>query len=88
MSELDDAVRRVVGDVLHGAWDWVVQWGSIRATSARAKRFRQFGDGSAIGVKAAVDLPIQGQCEPPDDDIWFQRMRDALYYTMGDSDLF
>ena len=28
---------------------------------------------SALGVKAAVDLPIQGQCEPPDDDIWFQR---------------
>ena len=26
---------------------------------------------SALGVKAAVDLPIQGQCEPPDDDIWF-----------------
>jgi acetyltransferase-like isoleucine patch superfamily enzyme len=48
MSELEDAVRRIVGDVLHGAWDWVVQWGSIRATSARAKRFRQFGDGSAI----------------------------------------
>ena len=26
---------------------------------------------SALGVKAAVDLPIQGQCEPPDDDVWF-----------------
>ena len=26
---------------------------------------------SARGVKAAVDLPIQGQCEPPDDDVWF-----------------
>jgi radical SAM protein (TIGR04043 family) len=23
-------------------------------------------------VKAAVNLPIQGQCEPPDDDAWFQ----------------
>ena len=32
---------------------------------------------SAIGVKSAVDLPMQGQCEPPDDDRWFQRMRDA-----------
>ena len=32
---------------------------------------------SASAVKAAVDLPIQGQCEPPDNDIWFERMRDA-----------
>src|ERR1700746_3288538 len=29
---------------------------------------------SAWAVKAAVDLPIQGQCEPPDDDLWFTRM--------------
>lgn len=32
---------------------------------------------SAAAVKAAVDLPIQGQCEPPDDDVWFTRMHDA-----------
>ena len=38
---------------------------------------------SAIGVKAAVDLPIQGQCEPPDDDIWFQRMKDAGIDSLG-----
>jgi len=38
---------------------------------------------SALGVKAAVDLPIQGQCEPPDDDIWFQRMRDAGIDSLG-----
>ena len=25
-------------------------------------------------MKAAVDLPIQAQCEPPDDDIWFERL--------------
>ena len=30
---------------------------------------------SAAAVKAAVDLPIQGQCEPPDDDAWFERLR-------------
>ena len=29
---------------------------------------------SAAAVKAAVDLPIQGQCEPPDDNNWFERM--------------
>jgi radical SAM protein (TIGR04043 family) len=30
---------------------------------------------SAAAVKAAVDLAIQGQCEPPDDDAWFSRMK-------------
>jgi len=38
---------------------------------------------SAIGVKAAIDLPIQGQCEPPDDDIWYQRMKDAGIDSLG-----
>jgi radical SAM protein (TIGR04043 family) len=30
---------------------------------------------SAAGVKARVDLPIQVQCEPPDDDRWFGTLR-------------
>jgi radical SAM protein (TIGR04043 family) len=38
---------------------------------------------SAAAVKAAVDLPIQGQCEPPDDDAWFTRMRDAGIDALG-----
>ncbi len=38
---------------------------------------------SAAAVKAAVDLPIQAQCEPPDDDIWFQRMKDAGVDALG-----
>ncbi len=38
---------------------------------------------SAFAVKAAVNLPIQGQCEPPDDDAWFQRMKDAGIDTLG-----
>lgn len=38
---------------------------------------------SAFGVKAAVDLPIQGQCEPPDDVRWFQRMKDAGIDALG-----
>ncbi len=38
---------------------------------------------SARGVKAVVDLPIQGQCEPPDKDIWFQRMKDAGIDSLG-----
>ena len=38
---------------------------------------------SARAIKAAVDLPIQGQCEPPDDDAWFTRMYDAGIDTLG-----
>ena len=32
---------------------------------------------TAAAVKQRVDLPIQGQCEPPDDPIWYQRMKQA-----------
>ena len=39
---------------------------------------------SARAIKAAVPhLPIQAQCEPPDDDAWFQRMKDAGVDTLG-----
>jgi radical SAM protein (TIGR04043 family) len=38
---------------------------------------------SAFAIKAAVDIPIQGQCEPPDDDRWFDRMRAAGIDTPG-----
>jgi radical SAM protein (TIGR04043 family) len=38
---------------------------------------------SAAAVKAAVDLPIEGQCEPPDDDAWFARMYDAGVDALG-----
>jgi radical SAM protein (TIGR04043 family) len=38
---------------------------------------------STNAVKAAVDLPIQGQCEPPDDDAWFQRMHEAGLDSLG-----
>ncbi len=38
---------------------------------------------SAFAVKAAVDLPIQGQCEPPRDPVWFRRMKAAGIDTLG-----
>ena len=38
---------------------------------------------SAFAIKAAVDLPIQGQCEPPNDDRWFARMKAAGIDTLG-----
>nr|WP_245515690.1 MSMEG_0568 family radical SAM protein [Oharaeibacter diazotrophicus] len=38
---------------------------------------------SAAAVKAAVDLPIQAQCEPPDDDAWFSRLKAAGVDALG-----
>lgn len=38
---------------------------------------------SARAVKKAVDLPIQVQCEPPDEDVWFERMKDAGADSLG-----
>lgn len=38
---------------------------------------------SAAAVSAAVDLPIQAQCEPPDDDVWFERLRDSGVVSLG-----
>ncbi|CCB66252.1 MULTISPECIES: MSMEG_0568 family radical SAM protein [unclassified Hyphomicrobium] len=38
---------------------------------------------SARAVKAAIDIPIQAQCEPPDDDMWHQRMAEAGVDGLG-----
>jgi len=38
---------------------------------------------SAAAVKAAVNLPIQAQCEPPDDAAWFVRLHDAGVDALG-----
>ncbi len=38
---------------------------------------------SASAVRKAVDLPIQGQCEPPRDPAWFGRMKDAGIDSLG-----
>jgi radical SAM protein (TIGR04043 family) len=38
---------------------------------------------SAAGIRAQIDIPIQGQCEPPRDHAWFTRMRAAGIDTLG-----
>ncbi|MEM8867371.1 MAG: MSMEG_0568 family radical SAM protein [Verrucomicrobiota bacterium] len=38
---------------------------------------------SASAIKAATGLPIQAQCEPPDDFAWFQKLRDAGVDSLG-----
>ncbi|MBP0014410.1 MAG: MSMEG_0568 family radical SAM protein [Roseofilum sp. SBFL] len=37
----------------------------------------------ARAIKQRVNIPIQAQCEPPVDFIWFQRMRDAGIENLG-----
>lgn len=37
----------------------------------------------AKAIKAAVDLPIQAQCEPPDDFAWFERLKAAGVDSLG-----
>ena len=37
----------------------------------------------ARAIKARVDLPIQAQCEPPDDFGWFERMKAAGIDSLG-----
>ncbi|MEB3351516.1 MAG: MSMEG_0568 family radical SAM protein [Cyanobacteriota bacterium] len=38
---------------------------------------------TAAVVKARVDLPIQGQCEPPEDPRWYARMHQAGIDSLG-----
>ncbi|GMM60883.1 MSMEG_0568 family radical SAM protein [Novosphingobium pituita] len=38
---------------------------------------------SARAIRAAVNLPLQAQCEPPDHDGWFATMREAGIDTLG-----
>jgi radical SAM protein (TIGR04043 family) len=37
----------------------------------------------ALAIKAATDLPIQGQCEPPSEFGWFARMHEAGIDSLG-----
>ncbi|MEM6714172.1 MAG: MSMEG_0568 family radical SAM protein [Cyanobacteria bacterium P01_C01_bin.147] len=37
----------------------------------------------ARAIKARVNLPIQAQCEPPDDFVWFERMKQAGIDSLG-----
>jgi radical SAM protein (TIGR04043 family) len=37
----------------------------------------------AKAIKAAVDIPIQAQCEPPDDFIWFDRLKASGIDSLG-----
>jgi len=65
------------------ALDGVKHMVMTTGTPAGADRGAAILADSARAVKAAVDLPIQVQCEPPEDDAWHQRMKDAGADALG-----
>jgi radical SAM protein (TIGR04043 family) len=76
-EQLAEVARAAV--LLDGVKHMVLTTGTPNATDRGAQILCE----SAFAIKAAVDLPIQGQCEPPDDDQWFHRMRAAGVDTLG-----
>ncbi len=76
-EQLAEVARAAV--LLDGVKHMVLTTGTPNATDRGA----QILCDSAFAIKAAVDLPLQGQCEPPDDDRWFERMKAAGIDSLG-----
>ena len=76
-EQLAEVARAAV--LLDGVKHMVMTTGTPNKTDRGAQILCE----SAFAVKAAVDLPIQGQCEPPDDDKWFVRMKAAGIDALG-----
>jgi radical SAM protein (TIGR04043 family) len=76
-EQLGEVARAAV--LLDGVKHVVLTTGTPNATDRGARVLCE----SAAGIRAAVDLPIQAQCEPPDDFAWFERLRDAGVATLG-----
>lgn len=76
-EQLGEVARAAV--LLDGVKHMVMTTGTPNATDRGAQILCE----SAFGVKAAVDLPIQAQCEPPDSNAWFQRMQDSGVDALG-----
>ncbi len=53
-DRLGRASGRLVGDLLDAGWRMLSDWATIRPDSARARRFRSFGAGSAICFPVAA----------------------------------
>lgn len=76
-QQLAEVARAAV--LLDGIKHMVMTTGTPNATDRGAQVLCD----SACAIKAAVNIPIQGQCEPPDRDVWFERMRAAGIDTLG-----
>ena len=75
--QLAEVARAAV--LLDGVKHMVMTTGTPNFTDRGAKILCD----SAFAVKTAVDLPIQVQCEPPDDNAWFARLQDVGVDSMA-----
>ena len=76
-QQLAEVARAAV--LLDGIKHMVMTTGTPNATDRGAQVLCD----SAFAIKAAVNIPIQGQCEPPDKDVWFDRMLASGIDTLG-----
>lgn len=63
--------------------DGVTQMVMTTGTPATSDRGAAYLSECAKAIKARVNLPLQAQCEPPDDFIWFEKMRSAGIDSLG-----
>ena len=76
-EQLAEVARAAV--LLDGVKHMVMTTGTPNATDRGAAVLCE----SAFAIKASVDLPIQAQCEPPDNDRWFARLKASGVDTLG-----
>jgi radical SAM protein (TIGR04043 family) len=76
-EQLAEVARMAV--LLDGVRHMVLTTGTPNATDRGAAVLCE----SAFAIRAAVDLPIQAQCEPPRDHGWFRRMRASGIDTLS-----
>lgn len=74
LAEVAEAAVR-----LDGVRHMVMTTGTPNFTDRGAAVLRD----SAAAVRATVDLPIQAQCEPPDDPAWFESLKEAGVDSLG-----
>jgi len=75
--QLGQVARAAV--LLDGVKHVVLTTGTPNATDRGARVLCE----SAAGIRAATDLPIQAQCEPPNDFVWFERLQAAGVDSLG-----
>lgn len=76
-AQLAEVARAAV--LLDGVQHMVMTTGTPAGNDRGAKVLAE----SAQAIRAAVDLPLQAQCEPPEDDAWHRRMKDAGIDSLG-----
>ena len=75
--QLAEVAKRAVE--LDGITQFIMTTGTPKSSDRGAKILFE----SVIAVKEVVDIPIQVQCEPPDDFAWFQKLYDAGASSIG-----